>query len=204
MNCAQCGQQNLTTAKYCSECGAFLAAHCGHCSAELTAGAKFCSKCGASAGQPPATAPHPTVVERSDVSAREAIDGERKTITVLFADLKGSTALIDGLDPEAARALLDPALKIMMEAVHRFEGFVAQVMGDGIFALFGAPLAHEDHPQRALHAALRMQAEMRLYAERIEQTQGQALAIRIGVNTGEVLVRDVSLGRASNPHQNGC
>jgi class 3 adenylate cyclase len=95
------------------------------------------------------------------MEARGVPDGERKTITALFADLKGSTALIEGLDPEEARAIIDPALQLMMEAVHRYEGYVAQALGDGIFALFGAPIAHEDHPQRALYAALRMQEEMR-------------------------------------------
>src|SRR5262249_29389397 len=91
------------------------------------------------------------------LEARGAGDGERKTITALFADLKGSAAVIEGLDPEEARAIIDPALQLMMDAVHRYEGYVAQALGDGIFALFGAPLAHEDHPQRALYAALRMQ-----------------------------------------------
>src|SRR5262245_758469 len=95
--------------------------------------------------------------EHAAIEARRATDGQRKTITTLFADLKGSTVLIEGLDPEEARALIDPALQLMMDAVHRYEGYVAQVLGDGIFALFGAPLAHEDHPQRALYAALRMQ-----------------------------------------------
>jgi class 3 adenylate cyclase len=85
------------------------------------------------------------------MATRGATDGERKTITALFADLKGSTALIEGLDPEEARAIIDPALQLMMEAVYRYEGYVAQALGDGIFALFGAPIAHEDHPQRALY-----------------------------------------------------
>ena len=98
------------------------------------------------------------------IRAVSLMEGERKTITALFADLKGSTALIEGLDPEEARAIIDPALQLMMDAVHRYEGYVAQALGDGIFALFGAPLAHEDHPQRALYAALRMQEEMRRYA----------------------------------------
>jgi hypothetical protein len=93
--------------------------------------------------------------EQTALEARGEADGERKTITALFADLKGSTALIEGLDPEEARAIIDPALQLMMDAVHRYEGYVAQALGDGIFALFGAPIAHEDHPQRALYAALR-------------------------------------------------
>ena len=89
-----------------------------------------------------------------ECSSPEALEGERKTVTVLFADIKGSMELIEDLDPEEAPAIVDPALKLMMEAVHRYEGYVAQSTGDGIFALFGAPVAHEDHPQRALHAAL--------------------------------------------------
>ena len=99
--------------------------------------------------------------EQAAMAARGATDGERKIITALFADLKGSTALLEGLDPEEARAIIYPALQLMMDAVHRYEGYVAQALGDGIFALFGAPIAHEDHPQRALYAALRMQEEMR-------------------------------------------
>ena len=98
--------------------------------------------------------------EQAALEARGATDGERTTITALFADLKGSTALIEGLDPEEARAIIDPALQLMMDAVHRYEGYVAQALGDGIFALFGAPIAHEDHPQRALYATLRMQEEI--------------------------------------------
>ncbi len=100
------------------------------------------------------------------MESRGAADGERKTITALFADLKGSTALIEGLDPEEARAIIDPALQLMMDAVHRYDGYVAQALGDGIFALFGAPIANEDHPQRALYAALRMPEEMRGYSSR--------------------------------------
>ena len=103
--------------------------------------------------------------EQAALEARGGTDGERKTITALFADLKGSTALIEGLDPEEARAIIDPALQLMMDAVHQYDGYVAQALGDGIFALFGAPLAHEDHPQRALYAALRMQEAMRRYAD---------------------------------------
>jgi hypothetical protein len=105
--------------------------------------------------------------EQAALEARSGTDGERKTITALFADLKGSTALIEDLDPEEARAIIDPALQLMMDAVHRYEGYVAQALGDGIFALFGAPIAHEDHPQRALYAALRMQDEMRRYADQV-------------------------------------
>src|SRR5262245_24085023 len=107
--------------------------------------------------------------EQTALEPRDRTVGKRKTITALFADLKGSTALIEGLDPEEARAIIDPALQLMMDAVHGYDGYVAQALGDGIFALFGAPIAHEDHPQRALYAALRMQEEMRRYADTLRQ-----------------------------------
>ncbi len=131
------------------------------------------------------------LAEGEALESRGSADGERKTITALFADLKGSTALIGGLDPEEARRVLDPALQLMMDAVHRYDGFVAQALGDGIFALFGAPLAHEDHPQRALYAALRMQKEMRGFGDELRREGHPPLQLRVGVNTGEVVVRSI-------------
>src|SRR6266508_1167082 len=129
--------------------------------------------------------------EQAALEARGSSEGERKTITALFADLKGSTALIEGLDPEEARAIIDPALQLMMDAVHQYDGFVAQALGDGVFALFGSPIAHEDHPQRALFAALRMQDAMRRYGETL-RTQGYPpLLMRVGLNTGEVVLRSI-------------
>jgi class 3 adenylate cyclase len=130
-------------------------------------------------------------VEQAALEARGAPEGERKTITALFADLAGFTALTRDLDPEDARHLIDPALKLMMDAVHRYEGYVAQSLGDGIFALFGAPIAHEDHPQRALYAALRMQEEIRRYSDELRLKRGVPLYLRVGVNTGEVVVRSI-------------
>jgi class 3 adenylate cyclase len=130
-------------------------------------------------------------VEQAAMEARGAPDGERKTITALFADIKDSTALIEDLDPEDARRLIDPALQLMMDAVHRYEGYVAQPLGDGIFALFGAPIAHEDHAQRALYAALHMQEESQRYAERLRQAQGINFQVRVGVNTGDVVLRAI-------------
>ena len=112
-------------------------------------------------------------------------------MTVLFADLKGSTELIEGLDPEEARRLLDPALHVMMDAVHRYEGTVNQVLGDGIMALFGAPVAHEDHAVRACYAALAMQAAMRRYAEEVRRSHGLEMLARVGLNSGEVVVRSI-------------
>src|SRR5215471_12109202 len=125
------------------------------------------------------------------LASRADLEGERKQVTVLFADIKGSTELIASLDPEAARRLLDPALHLMMEAVHRYEGTVNQVLGDGIMALFGAPVAHEDHAVRACYAALAMQAAMQRYAEEVRRTQGLAVQMRVGLNSGEVVVRAI-------------
>ena len=124
-------------------------------------------------------------------TTRATLAGERKHVTVLFADLKDSTELIRGLDPEAAQQLLDPAIHHMMDAVHRFEGTVNQVLGDGIMALFGAPIAHEDHALRACYAALAMQAAMRAYTEEVRRTRGLELRMRVGLNSGEVVVRAI-------------
>ena len=133
----------------------------------------------------------PPYLTEKILTARAALEGERKQVTVLFADIKGSTELIASLDPEAARRLLDPALHLMMEAVHRYEGTVNQVLGDGIMALFGAPVAHEDHAARACYAALAMQAAMQRYTEEVRRTQGLAVQIRVGLNAGEVVVRAI-------------
>jgi class 3 adenylate cyclase/predicted ATPase len=170
----------------------------------LPGGAKFCLECGKPFVEAPKPEPQPDprsytpphlaeriLAERVAMEARGAAEGERKTITALFADIKGSVELMEDLDPEEARRIVDPALQLMMDAVHRYEGYVAQSRGDGILALFGAPLAHEDHPQRALHSALRMQDEIKRYAEWLRREKGVTLEIRVGVNTGEVVVRSI-------------
>ena len=201
MRCASCGFENPASAKFCKECGAKLVRTCPACGHEVSASDKFCGECGAALSAAlPASAPidytPAHLAERiraaqAAMEARGATDGERKTITALFADMAGSTALIQDLDPEDARRLIDPVLALMMDAVHHYEGYVAKSMGDGILALFGAPIAHEDHPQRALLAALRMQEEMRRYADRVRLAQGIALQMRVGVNSGEVVVRSI-------------
>ena len=133
----------------------------------------------------------PSYLTEKILTSRSALEGERKQVTVLFADIKDSTELIRDLDPEAAQNLLDPALHVMMEAVHRFEGTVNQVLGDGIMALFGAPLAHEDHAVRACYAALAMQAAMQPHAEAVLRAHGIAMRIRVGMNAGEVVMRTI-------------
>ncbi len=141
-------------------------------------------------GRAPLTYTPPYLAEKI-LTSRSALEGERKQVTVLFADIKDSTELIKDLDPEAAQQLLDPALHTMMDAVHRYEGTVNQVLGDGIMALFGAPLAHEDHALRACYAALTMQTAMREYTEAVRRAHGIEMRIRVGLNSGEVVVRAI-------------
>jgi class 3 adenylate cyclase/tetratricopeptide (TPR) repeat protein len=143
-------------------------------------------------GEPPA--PHaytPPHLAARILGSRRALEGERKQVTVLLADLKGSMELLADRDPEEARALLDPVLERMMEAVHRYDGTVNQVMGDGIMALFGAPLALEDHAVRACYAALRMQEQVARYGDEAQRTHGVPVQIRVGLNSGEVVVRSI-------------
>src|SRR5919109_4362059 len=156
---------------------------------------------GDGAPAPPATASTPARASFTTMPAylaekirttRDTLAGERKQVTVLFADIKDSTELIRGLDPEVAQRLLDPALQHMMDAVHRFEGTVNQVLGDGIMALFGAPIAHEDHALRACYAALAMQDALRRYAEEVRRTHGLPVQMRVGLHSGEVVVRTIA------------
>ena len=175
-----------------------MAATCPHCGASSKHGAKFCNECAAPlAGASPKSNTQPAAVSSvrvTEAADPEKLEGERKTVTALFADIKGSTELEQDLDPEEARAIVDPALKLMIDAVHRYDGYVVQSTGDGIFALFGAPVAHEDHPQRALYAAMRMQEEIRRYADGLRRAVRAPLQIRVGVNTGEVVVRSITTG----------
>src|SRR5271163_1865535 len=173
MQCAKCNKDNPTDASFCEECGAKFELICPACKAPVSPGARFCKKCGTAltATRPDSQLANPFElpirVAADAGSASEAVEGERKTVTALFADIKGSTELMEDLDPEEARTIIDPALRLMIEAVGRYDGYVVQSTGDGIFALFGAPVAHEDHPQRALHAALRMQNELRRYSTKV-------------------------------------
>jgi ribosomal protein L40E len=168
MKCPRCQQENPPQAKFCLECATPLVLRCANCGTQLPAGAKFCFECGtlvrAPGSAPRFTSPEayiPQHLAEKILTSKTALEGERKQVTVLFADLKGSMELLADRDPEEARKLLDPVLERMMDAVHRYEGTVNQVMGDGIMALFGAPLAHEDHAVRAYRAALGIQENVK-------------------------------------------
>jgi predicted ATPase/class 3 adenylate cyclase len=201
LRCSKCGTEGIPGKKFCAECGSPLSNRCSNCNSDNAPDAKFCADCGsglsktvgADGDKPSAPQPVPLVgvieEERSPI-----VEGERKTVTALFADIKGSTELMEDLDPEEARAIIDPALKLMIEAVRRYDGYVVQSTGDGIFALFGAPVAHEDHPQRALYAALRVQEELKRYSAKMLAEGGIPIQGRVGINNGEVVVRSIQTG----------
>jgi class 3 adenylate cyclase len=199
MKCPRCQHNNPPQSSFCLECGGRLTLPCGSCGAELPSGSRFCNYCGtpvhpSSVSPPQLSTPDaytPTHLAEKIMTSRSALEGERKLVTVLFADLKGSMALLADRDPEESRKLLDPVLERMMEAVHHYEGTVNQVMGDGIMALFGAPVAHEDHAVRACYAALRMQRSINLFADEFQREDGKPVRIRVGLNSGEVVVRAI-------------
>ncbi len=198
MKCSRCQQEISAGMNFCGGCGARLAALCSSCGASNPPANKFCGQCGTPLSQDPSSlkfaSPEtytPKHLAEKILTSKSALEGERKQVTVLFADLKGSMELLADRDPEEARKLLDPVLEHMMEAVHRYEGTVNQVMGDGIMALFGAPLAHEDHAVRGCYAGLRMQESVKRYAEGVRRAEGVPIQIRVGLNSGEVVVRSI-------------
>jgi class 3 adenylate cyclase/tetratricopeptide (TPR) repeat protein len=197
MKCPRCQAENPSGMRFCGQCAAPLAAVCPSCGSANPPGNRFCGQCATpldgSKGPRFATpkAYTPKHLAEQIINSKAALEGERKQVTVLFADLKGSMELLADRDPEEARRILDPVLELMMEAVHRYEGTVNQVMGDGIMALFGAPLAHEDHAVRACYAALRMQESVKTYAEEARRLSAAVVKIRVGLNSGEVVVRAI-------------
>src|SRR5262245_16008165 len=199
MTCPRCQHENPPGSNFCLGCGARLGLTCSSCNTELPPSSRFCNKCGApvtaetsaATGSPSPESYTPKHLAERILTSKAALEGERKQVTVLFADLKGSMELLADRDPEEARKIIDPVLELMMESVHRYEGTVNQVMGDGIMALFGAPIAHEDHAVRACYAALRMQDSVKGYAEAVQRAAGVPIQIRVGLNSGEVVVRSI-------------
>ena len=202
MICPRCKTEDLPDAAFCDTCGSPLEITCDACGEPNRREAKFCKRCGQRVDR---THPMGRRAEKSAnseilvpahlaekiVASRNLLEGERKQVTVLFADIRNSTKMLEALDPEDAQRILDPALAIMMAAVHRYEGTVNQVLGDGIMALFGAPLAHEDHAVRACYAALAMQEAMRRHREKLGKSEEVGLQIGVGLNSGEVVVRSI-------------
>ena len=207
MPCPSCGAPTRRGAKFCEECGARLDLTCPACGARVSPGKKFCSECGARlsaeaepaapAGRPgppadprrsaPSGYTPPHLAERI-LKERAALQGERKQVTVLFADVSGFASLAEALDPEEVHGLMNRAFEVMLGAVHRYEGTVNQFLGDGLMALFGAPVAHEGHARRAALAALEMQRALTAYREDLRTRRGIEFRVRMGLNTGLVVV----------------
>ena len=204
MACTSCGAESPAGARFCMHCAAALPLGCGACGAAVPKDARFCPQCAHPTSDAAVTAASsPSAPARSVASytpkhladkilaSRSALEGERKQVTVLFADVKGSMELAEQLDPEAWHKILERFFEILAEGVHRFEGTVNQYTGDGIMALFGAPIAHEDHAQRACYAALALQGELRAFAQELRRDRGLDFATRIGLNSGEVVVGSI-------------
>jgi class 3 adenylate cyclase len=192
MHCPKCKAENPDRARFCLECGASFGTRCAGCGAELPSRARFCLECGRPVDAPSATPePHtytPKHLAEKILTSRAALDGERKQVTVLFADVKGSMDLAEQVDAEEWHKVMDRFFAILSDGVHRFEGTINQYTGDGIMALFGAPIAHEDHAQRACYAALHLKDELRRYSDELRLTRGLNFSVRIGLNSGEVVV----------------
>src|SRR5579859_4691488 len=197
MLCIRCQHDNSPDAKFCNGCGARLELTCPQCRHSNPPGSRYCAQCASQLssagissssrfGSPQAYTPKH--LAEKILTSRNALEGERKQVTVLFADLKGSMELLGDRDPEEARQLIDPVIDQIMDAVHRYEGTVNHVMGDGIMAIFGAPLAHEDHAVRACYAALAMQSSIRAYSNQMRRSHGIEIELRVGLNSGEVVV----------------
>jgi class 3 adenylate cyclase len=184
--CRACGHQNEPLARFCNQCGAPLGG-CPHCGGQNPPGSRFCQGCGQSlAGRAGGYTPRHLA---EDVLRRGGgVEGERKQVTVLFADVAGFTALAERLDPENVHAIMDACFAILLDEIHRFEGTINQFTGDGVMSLFGAPVAHEDHARLALNAALGIQRALGEFEQRLRQEQGLDFRMRIGLNSGPVIV----------------
>ena len=191
---------NPPTAKFCVECGNAFDIHCPKCGTVTPASGKFCMSCGQNLQRIPASETidysepqtyTPKFLADKILTSRSSIEGERKLVTVFFADVANFTSLSEKLDPEDAHNIMDGAFQILMDNIHRFEGTINQFTGDGVMALFGAPLAHEDHALRACHAALSIQNDLKAYGAKLKKTYGLVFLMRIGINSGPVVVGSI-------------
>ena len=200
MRCLKCHFENREGVKFCEECGDKLRLECPACKAKLPLGKKFCGECGHALESPqesPAfdySKPQtytPKFLTDKILKIRSSLEGERKLVTVLFADVANYTAMSEELDPEEVHQIMDGCFKILMDEIHKYEGTINQFTGDGVMALFGAPVAHEDHAQRACHAALSIQKALETYSEKIINAFGVEFKMRIGINSGPVIVGSI-------------
>ena len=197
MKCLACETDNPDSARFCNQCGSPMEALCPDCGQSNPPDSKFCNQCGKrlngsraapSRQERQPIAYTPKFLADKILTSRASIEGERKLVTVLFADVAGFTAMSEKLDPEEMHAIMDGCFTILMNEIHKFEGTINQFTGDGVMALFGAPLAHEDHAQNACYAALSIQQALKGYSGKIQQQYGLAFRMRIGLNSGPVVV----------------
>jgi class 3 adenylate cyclase/tetratricopeptide (TPR) repeat protein len=197
MRCPECQFDNRAGARFCGKCRTKLSLICPQCSSENSPENAFCDQCGSDLKEPQESFPidyeepqsyTPKFLADKILTSRSSIEGERKLVTVLFADVASYTAMSEKLDPEKVHQVMDGCFKILMDEIHKYEGTINQFTGDGIMALFGAPVAHEDHAQRACYAALAIQSAVTAYGERIKGDHGQDFKMRIGLNSGPVIV----------------
>jgi ABC-type oligopeptide transport system substrate-binding subunit/class 3 adenylate cyclase len=204
MRCPKCDTENLEDARFCRSCGASLASVCAQCGRELASDARFCDRCGAELAPSAAVAQRAVAAEQALkrlapkgyaerlLATRGEVQPERRVVTILFSDVKGSTAMASDLDPEDVMEIMRGAFEVLIEPVYRYEGTLARLMGDAILAFFGAPIAHEDDPERACRAALEIIKGAQQYASRLEQERGiSGFKVRVGINTGLVVVGEV-------------
>ena len=200
MQCPKCQFKNPDEMQFCGKCGTKLESICPTCGFTNPSGFVFCGKCGRSLGEPAASPPidfnqpqsyTPKFLADKILTIRSSIEGERKLVTVLFADIADFTSMSEKLDPEEVHQIMDGCFKILMDEIHKYEGTINQFTGDGVMALFGAPVAHEDHAQRACYAALSIQKAMGDYGEKIKQDTGVDFKMRIGLNSGPVIVGSI-------------
>jgi len=196
MNCPKCHHDNPHDSRFCLKCGSPMEQACPRCGHALPQDARFCNHCGCDllkTQSPPLDGPSPrpytpSFLAEKILTIRSAIEGERKLVTVLFADVVNFTSLSEKLDPTEVHEIMDGCFKILLDEIHKYEGTVNQFTGDGVMALFGAPLAHEDHGVRACHAALAIQQALTSFTERVRQKHGVEFRMRIGLNSGPVVV----------------
>jgi len=200
MKCPTCRFDNPEGMKFCGACGAKFEIICPQCNFSNPPQFKFCGECGCDLSKPTETPPidysepqsyTPKFLADKILTTRSSLEGERKLVTVLFADVANYTSLSEKLDPEEVHQIMDGCFKILMDEIHRYEGTINQFTGDGVMALFGAPVAHEDHAQRACHAALSIQKSLEDYNYKIEKEFGVEFKIRLGINSGPVIVGSI-------------
>jgi class 3 adenylate cyclase/tetratricopeptide (TPR) repeat protein len=200
MRCPECQFENREGAKFCKKCGAKLELACPKCNSALTADSIFCDECGYDLRKPVKVPPvdysqpqfyTPKFLAEKILTTRSSIEGERKLVTVLFADIANYTSMSEKLDPEEIHQIMDGFFKILMDEIHKYEGTINQFTGDGIMAIFGAPVSHEDHAQRACYAALLIQKAIGDYGAKVEKDCGIEFKMRIGLNSGPVIVGSI-------------